>query len=230
MLLGRKPIGTITYLGGLPAVLERFCWSFAQLLVHSQETLCSPDEFIHADRAAISDHGPARNGLAARFLGDWLLMLDADHAFEPDLLVRLLHRMDANGLDVMTGFYQFKSPPYSPVLFLRQGENKFVHAIAKWPDGSEILKVDSAGAGCLLVRRKVFDRIRVELKEEPFNRVEGLSEDHSFFWRLHLLKIPAWCDFRVECNHLAIKAITQTDYDPDTLDSSAPIPVPGFRE
>jgi hypothetical protein len=235
MIFRNKPIGTVSYLGGLPCLLESFCWSWGQMLLHSTEVLCDSDTYIHTDRATFSDHGPARNSLVNRMQGNWLLQLDTDHSFEPDLLVRMLDRMEVNKIDVMLGMYQFKRPPYSPVLFHRDGDTKFVAAIAGWgaKDGGskpDIVQVSSSGGGCHLVRREVYDRIERELRQRPYDRVEGLSEDHSFFWRCKELKIPIYCDMRIECNHLEIRPITIEDFDPTGMSVSEGIPVAGMRD
>lgn len=225
MLIGQKPIGTIAYMGGIPSVYEEFCFSLAQLLIFSREVLCTPTQYIHFDRVKFSDHGPARNSLVDRFLGDWLLMLDTDHEPPPDLLHRMLDRMERHDLDVLTGLYRFKAKPCSPVLYSRntQEDDAPLLPIAKYPEA--IFQVQSAGAGCLLVKRKVFQAIEAT-GEGPFDRLPGLSEDHSFFRRLEKLNIPVWCDPRIECPHLAVKQVNEAD-DADYAVSEL-FPVHGF--
>ncbi len=224
MILGAKPIGTVAYLGGVPAVLEEFCHGLAQLLIHSREVLCSPTQYVHLDRVKFSDHGPARNALAERMLGDWILMLDTDHEPPPDLLVRLLHRAETNGLDVVTGVYRFKSPPHLPVLFATNPDSDLLLPVVEYPRG--LFRVDACGAGALLVRRSVFDRIHGELKEGPFDRYAGLSEDHSFCRRLKKLGIELWCDGRVENPHL--RAAHVGEQDASDLNTSRRFPVEGI--
>src|ERR1043165_6570435 len=108
MLLGERAIGTVSYIGGLVAVPEVFTYSLTNMLLFSNSVLCKPAEFIHFDRVPYSDHGPARNEMTRSFMGQWLLQLDTDHMFEPDLLVRMMHRMNTLNLDVLTGIYRFK--------------------------------------------------------------------------------------------------------------------------
>ena len=71
----------------------------------------------------------------------------------------------------------------------------------------------SAGAGCLLVRKSVYDRCKKELKENPFDITHPYGEDHSFFLRLKRLGIQAYCDPLITLNHLR--------YDPISMDSYA---------
>lgn len=227
MLIGSKPIGSICYMGGVPAVLEEFCWSLAQLLVYSREALCQEREYIHIDRVKFSDHGPARNRLVENFLGDWLLMLDCDHQFEPDLLARMVWRMKKYNLDVLSGLYRFKDPPCSPVLYAF-GADDMCRPIARWPKETEVFQIGGAGAGCLLVRRKVFDLISEKLNESPFDRYVGFSEDHSFFMRLRKLGIKSFCAPDIECDHLRIRPVTFEDAMDDGFALSDPIQVEGY--
>jgi len=231
-MFGRKPIGTVAYMGGIPAVYESFCWNWGQMIQYNQEMLCNDSEYIHYDRATISDHAPARNGLVNRFYGDWLFMLDTDHTFEPDITHRMLRTMKICDINVLTGIYQFKRPPYSPVIYAfmeNENDKELSRPIANWDRTADVFRVDSAGAGCLMVKREVFYRINDELGEEPFTRIGGFSEDHSFFKRLHKLGIKTYCDQRIECKHLIMKPIGIEDFEEFEGDTSGPIMVDGFK-
>ena len=222
MIYGRMPMGTVSYMGGVPAVYEQFCWSWGQFIQYNEEFLCDNKKYIHYDRATFSDHAPARNSLVQKALGDWLFMLDTDHVFEPDILHRLLTSMTEADIDVITGMYQFKKKPYSPVVYGKNVQGN-TQALIFWSEEAKLFRIEAAGAGCLLVKRKVFDRIRNELGKEPFDRIEGYSEDHSFFKRLKELDIKAFCDPRVECNHVVVQPICLDDfkkYQPKNIDKN----------
>lgn len=234
MPLANKPIGTVAYLGGVPAVLEEFCWSWGNLIQFTNESLCEPGKYVHWDRAKVSFHAYARNTLADRMAGDWLLMLDTDHSFEPDIAVRMLDRLERYDIDVLVGCYTFKMPPYIPTLFRtvpaeKEGGIPSFVPIGKWESDADadaaLQPVDSAGAGCLMVRRKVFDRIREELKEEPFDIIPPLGEDHSFFVRLKKLGISAWFDPRIEFPHLTTRSLSLADFDVSAVQLSERQPV-----
>lgn len=228
-MFGRKPIGTVAYMGGVPAVYEHFCWNWSQMIQYNQEILCNNDQYIHYDRATISDHAPARNGLVSRFYGDWLFMLDTDHTFEPDITHRMLHTMNSCNIDVLTGIYQFKRPPYSPVLYGFIDDNQTARPIANWDKNADVFQIDAAGAGCLMVKKTVYERINDELGEEPFTRIGAFSEDHSFFRRLAKLGIKTFCDSRIQCNHVIIKSIAINDFEGFDGEVSPPISVGGFK-
>lgn len=232
MLLGRKAIGTVAYMGGVPAVLEKFCWSWGQMVQYNQEMLCGPDQFVHYDRATISDHAPARNHLTSRFLGDWLLQLDTDHEFDPDIVARLVRLADVNDIDVLSGFYQFKNGPCGPVLFQWVGDDpdrQALHPMIEWPGDVPLLQVGSAGAGCLLVRRSVFDRIAREWPGSgAFDRIPPFSEDHSFFVRCKKLGIACYAAMHVRSDHLRVQPVTPDQFDSSGL-TSANIEVGGLK-
>lgn len=209
----RQAIGTVAYLGGVPAVLEPFCWAWSQMVQYCWEFMTTPETYVHTYRARVSDHAIARNFVASQFLGDWVVMMDADHEFEPDIVARLLNAANTYGLDVLTGVYRFKTPPHYPLVYEwlpnASGEGEHLQQIIGWNVGAGFLEIGSAGGGCLFVRRSVFDRIRDELGEEPFDRIPPWSEDHSFFYRLRKLDIKAFVATHIESHHLRIVPVTE---------------------
>ncbi len=231
-MLTEKIIGTIGYMGGIMSVPEPFAFSWGNMLVYSHETLCQPGEHIHPERAKQSLHDWARNELVTKMKGDWLLMLDTDVQFQPDFAARLVMQMERHNLDVVTGIYSFKKDPHFPVLYMYNHGSDRYEVISEWDRTSDLLNIDSAGGGCLLVRRRVFDRIRNELHEAPFNRYGSKGEDHSFFTRLRKLGIQAWCACNVELEHLTYRGITPSadyttvigahEYDTEAVTRRAP--------
>jgi hypothetical protein len=211
----KRPIGTIGVMGGLPALLTDFAWSLIQMVQYNAEYLCGPGEVVHYVRAKASLHDFARNGLVESMLGDWLLQLDTDHVPEPDLAARMLRRMDEYGCDVLTALYHHKFPPYTPVIYHYDGNGRGMAPISAWDSRADGFQIGSAGAGALLVRKPVFDRIREELKEPPFERIHPFGEDHSFFVRLHKLGIKAYVATSIESPHLEIRPVTSKDFRQD---------------
>jgi len=225
---GNKPIGTAAYLGGVFAVPEVFCWSWGQMVQYNAEYLCEPGQFVHYERAKASYHTFARNTLVDLIKGDWLLMLDTDHQFEPDIVARMLSLLDNLKIDVLTGLYCYKSPPYAPVLYQSNTKLDCFEPIVDWDQQVKCFEIASAGAGCLMVRKSVFDRIKDELHESPFDVSHPFSEDHSFFRRLQKLGIKAYCAPNIESHHLQIKPISYSEMDKASLNISKRQEVGGF--
>lgn len=205
----RKCLGTVAYMGGVMGIPEPFAWSWAEMREFSKEALCQEGEYIHADRARVSLHDTARNHLADNMKGDWLLMLDTDLEFDPDLCARMVGTMTKYNLDVLTGVYCFKSQPHTPVLYYWNESTDRTEMIGDWDRSAELFEIGAAGGGCLLIHRRVFDKIKKELGERPFDRMPATNwkgathgEDHSFFRRLRQVGIKAVCAPKIHCYHL----------------------------
>jgi len=234
MLLGRKAIGTVAYMGGLPAVLEKFTWSWGQMVQFNSEMFCDDTKYVHYMRTAISDHAPARNNLVAKFLGDWLVLFDTDHEFDPDIVTRLVRLADECDIDVLSAVYQMKQHPHVPVIFqwVRTSEDSQelgLQPMARWDKNAALLQIGSAGAGCLFVRRKVFDMIIKKYAEGPFDKIHPFSEDHSFFVRCRELGIKCYAAMKVHSNHLRVVPVTLDDLNDEELQISEEFPVGGYR-
>lgn len=217
MLYQRECLGTVAQMCGGLAVPTEFAWSWSRMVEFNSERLCGPKTFIHYIRAKISDHAPARNDLVQRARGEWLLMLDTDHEFEPDLCYRMLHRLVAHKIDVLTGLYRLRGFPCTPVLYHWDGED--FRGLARVPD-SPLFRVDGAGGGCLMARRTAYEKVFQELGEMPFDRIHPHSEDLSFFRRLARVGIEAWCDSRIEARHLKMTGITEKDAELAPVDEA----------
>jgi hypothetical protein len=216
----KTPIGTIGVMGGVGSVAYDFMWSLAQMVQFNNEYLCGQDQYIHLSRATVSYHPVARNELVTKMQGDWLLQLDTDHAFNPNLLIRMLRLFNGSDpkVDVLTGIYTYRAYPHQPVLFQFDGQG--MRHVGGWEDPeAPLARVSAGGAGCLLVRRSVFDHIRDNWrnekgeKEGPFNIIPPYSEDNSFFIRCLKLGIPVYAALKVECHHLTTKRLTMDDFD-----------------
>jgi len=230
MIRGTRTNGTISHMPLGVRGLEDFHWAWTQMLQYNADYLVAPGERIHYTMASVTYHSYARNHLVDHMQGDWLLMLDTDHTFEPDLAARLLARMIEHQVDVLTGLYCSRHPPYHPVLMTRVGDQ--VQWLGDWDrhpaHPTLLMPIGSAGAGCLLVHRRVFDRIRADLNENPFEIRKCFSEDNSFFDRLHQLGIPAYCCPAIEAPHLRTVPVRLADYHPDPTLIGPRIPIEGL--
>lgn len=221
LIYGRRPIGTVSYIGqGVNP--EPFTWAFAQLVQFCYEYVVPPGFHLHVDRSALSGQVGARNELVKKMQGDWLLQLDNDETFDPDLVMRMLQLFESQQLDVLTGIYHFKQKPYNPVLF-QYVEGQY-RAMINWDNKEEVrlMPVGAAGGGCLLVRRSVFDRIRKEQGAFPFDTCPPYAtDDFNFFERCRRLGIKCWCAPQIEAQHLLTMGIGGSDYDPTPYEATA---------
>ncbi len=159
----------------------------------------------------------ARNQSMLGFLetdGEWLLILDSDMGFDPDLVPRMLgaaHDIDrpiVGGLcfaqtghepDGMGG-YVWKP---KPTLMRRNGDS-MTTLYEYEPDA--LVKVDATGAACLLVHRSVAEAMRAKWGDTWFDQMltdRGLiGEDVSFCLRAGELGFPIHVHTGIKTNHL----------------------------
>ena len=207
MLKEKNILGTVAYMGGLPALLESFCWDWGNLIAYNSQYLCDSNNIIYYDKARVSTHAQARNELVENMQGDWLFMLDTDHTFEPDILERMLHVMNTYNLSILTGLYGRKHEDSAPVIYRFDRTNERFTPILTWPTGIPLIQIDSSGGGCLLVKREVFERIKKELRQDPFEIIPPFIEDHSFFLKIMKLNIPVFCAPNIEAKHIKLSTV-----------------------
>jgi len=205
-------IGTVGIMAGIHSLPTPFVKSLTDMIVYNNEYLLKENEQIFYDFADVSYHSMARNRLAKGIRGNWILMLDTDQTFSPDILVRMLWIADKHNIDVLSGLYHQKKEPFNPVIYkLNDNNNMFEHIIG-WDKDKEIIHIDSAGGGCLFIRNQVLAKM-FRLGMLPFAEIEGNSEDHSFFRKLKMIDIQAYCVPDVKINHLAWSEVTYNDWE-----------------
>lgn len=216
MTYGRKIMGTVGVMSGIPTVPTNFLWSFQKMSLYNERHVTLPNEEIYYIGAPYSLHCAARNSLVNKAEGEWLFMLDTDQEFDADVLGRLLYTMNEYDLDVVTGVAYQKGSPYLPLVYIYDEELEGFQILSKI-DSEDIVKVGAAGGGCLLVKNYIFEKIKQELNEEPFDMMSPLGEDLSFFERCRQLDIEVWCDPKVEVGHLKFSSVHKEDNERETL-------------
>ncbi len=166
------------------------------------------------------DH--ARNKACKLFLdeddGDYLLFLDADMRHPPDLA----HRLVKHGLDVVTGRYVIRKPPFFTVAMRKVGaESTDYQAIEKLePVISGLMKIDAGGAGALLISRRTLQAIRHNTGDDWFRYQDGpdglrsRSEDMWFYEKAREAGIQPWLDADAKCTHVANFEVDERNHIP----------------
>lgn len=111
---------------------------------------------VFARSAVISENRNHITAEALRLGADWVLYLDDDHVLKADTLKRLL---DADK-DVISAHYIRRLPPFWPVAMETELENGTFIWKQLGPTEKGIIKVAAAGAGALLVKRKVLEALK----------------------------------------------------------------------
>jgi hypothetical protein len=105
----------------------------------------------------------------------WVQIWDDDHDIAPTTLIELLDK----NVDVVVPIYGHRQPPYNPCIYSSENEDGSFNGMssADLEGKTGLLAVASAGAGGVLVRRRVLEAIG----SDWFERVGRIGEDHVFF-------------------------------------------------
>lgn len=157
----------------------------------------------------------SRNELAQHALkmeADYVLWLDSDMKFEPDLLEKMIAKMDKFGIDILSGLYFRRVPPFTPVAFdqldLDENGNCVHHNIDHVPGG--FLQIAGCGFGCVLMKVDVLLDVIATFRD-AFSPFPGVGEDLSFCIRARKCGHSIWLDPSIELGHCGHNVITR-DY------------------
>lgn len=143
---------------------------------------------------------------------EWLFFVDDDVFLPHDVLKRLLSHQK----DIMTGIYWTKSNPTEPVIFEKFGKGPMY----KFPI-DKVFQVAGAGAGCLLINMRVFDKFdehNIPYFKQGWSEngiICAIGEDHWFFKKAKELGFEIYADSGVLCDHYCLK--TNTYYPPESV-------------
>lgn len=160
----------------------------------------------------------ARNQLTKYVLDkggyDYVLWIDSDMTFEPDLLDRLMDDIEGKEtgepLQAVSGLCFGRRPPFKPCIYkhlditqtqtengpmlLPTSENYFDYP------RDQIFEVEACGFACVLMRIEALEKMLVY--GVPFFPIGGLGEDLTFCWRARKQGIRFWCDSRLKIGHI----------------------------
>ena len=188
----------------LPA---RFCQSLA-MLQRAGDTVVG---FEIGSLVYFSRNNLAKEAIKAE--ADWVLWLDSDMTFPPDLLQRMLKTCEENGLDFLSGLYFRRNPPYSTVLYDRleaTDKGASYTTLESVPDG--LFEIGGCGFGGVLMKTDVLMDVMGKFKR-IFDPLDGLGEDLSFCWRARQCGYKLYCDASLEMGHVGYAEITRADFE-----------------
>ena len=146
----------------------------------------------------------SRNELARKAIemdADYILWLDSDMYFEPDLLERMFKVLKENDLDFLTGLYFRRVPPFSPVLF---DKLEITDGGAEWSEFTELpnglFEVGGCGFGAVLMKADVIFSVGM-MYGDMFSPIGSVGEDLSFCWRARQAGHKIYCDSTIELGH-----------------------------
>lgn len=159
----------------------------------------------------------ARNNLARQAIkseADFVLWLDSDMVFGPDLLQRMLKVCQDEHIDFLTGLCFRRKPPYTPCLFDRLekvDKGASYTALMSVPDGR--FKVGGCGFAGVLMSTDVLLSVAAKFNGRMFDPMDGFGEDVSFCWRARQCGYAIWCDSEIELGHVGNCIVTRKYFE-----------------
>lgn len=155
-----------------------------------------------------NDTASARNTLCRRALdtgSEWVLFIDDDHVYPPDLLNRLL----AHDKPIVSALYLRRGQPFGPVAFAsRDDETQTYTSIDLTALPREgLLKVHACGAGGLLIRREVLEQIPEPWFQYGVVGKWNASEDVIFCEKANEAGFDIFVDLATHLGHMAPSAV-----------------------
>lgn len=158
----------------------------------------------------------SRNDLATKAVQsdmDYVFWMDSDMTFKPDTLVRMVDTLQKNDLDILTGLYFRRVPPYSPVLFDRLEIKK--GGVCSWSNFETIpdhlFEVGGCGFGCVLMSTEVFLSVQ-SAHGNMFSPIGNNGEDVAFCVRARQCGYKIYCDPSIICGHVGYSVVDDQFY------------------
>lgn len=179
-----------------------FCQSLAQLKKVGECVLAMKSgSLIYTSRNSLAT-------MAIQTDADYVFWLDSDMVFQPDTLVRMMDTVQKHDIDMLTGLYFRRVPPYSPVLFDKLEMR--TKTVLDWSEfktiPEDLFEVGGCGFGCVLVNTEVL--ISVQGKHgNMFAPMGNNGEDIAFCIRARDCGYKIICDPSIICGHVGYSVV-----------------------
>ncbi len=200
----RKILVAIPSMDTVPA---RFAQSLAMLQsVDDTKVMFNIGSLVYMSRETLCVH-------AVKMEADYMLWLDSDMIFDPDLLRRMMKTMDDYDLDILTGVYYRRTGNYSPVLYKKIEFDELDRCT--WQElwdvpapNSGLFEVEGCGFGCVLMKTDVILDVKGRFGK-LFTPIGGTGEDLSFCWRARQCGYKVMCDPSIPLGHYGHIVVTR---------------------
>ena len=152
----------------------------------------------------------SRNYLIDKFLADeqaeYIFFVDSDTGVPGDGLIKLVQAKK----DIISGLYFGRGLPNNPIMKKIQkdeyGKDRLL-PLVDYPEG--IVEVDMLGAGCLLIHKDVFKKLK---KPFFFSPSIDFTEDAYFCKEAQAIGFKLYVDTTIKCLHDTQVAISEADF------------------
>ena len=159
----------------------------------------------------------ARNAIVRRALAtdcDWVLQIDDDMQFPPDVLPALLAHAEPVERPIVGALCVkvHRNGDVEPTLYrLATERHTHLRVVRDWQRG-QLVQVDATGAACLLVHRRVFEAIEEPWFGPAVLAGEELGEDVSFCLSARQAGFPIFVASSVDVGHVKPRVFGVGDY------------------
>jgi GT2 family glycosyltransferase len=147
----------------------------------------------------------SRNNLSIQALNmnaEYILWLDSDMVFQPDLLERMFKVMEENKLDFLSGLYFRRAKPFTPVIFDKlemREDGCHWHNMESVP--TELTEIEGCGFGVVLMKSEIIANV-FGSQGDLFTPLMGVGEDLSFCWRARQAGYKLYLDPSISLGHV----------------------------
>lgn len=170
-----------------------------------------------------------RNEAVQRMRGDWLLFIDDDMTWEPDMIGRLVEsyyeiKEEATEPFMLGGLCVRRTPPHQPTMYAREHPTSGMYNFMEdWGPEAEVIEVDATGMAFIMIGRDVFEAIMGGPMPDREDRLK-LPPWEFFYWRGSMGEDLRFCadakekgvriyvDTRVRPGHIGERAFTIEDF------------------
>ena len=150
----------------------------------------------------------ARNQAAAAAVAggfDYVLWIDSDMTFEPDMMERMFDSIGDK--QFLTALCFSRRPPFKPCIYKTMDvknngpmiEPK-TEIMYDYPRDS-VVEIEAAGFACVLQKVEMLDTM-LTMYGVPFFPIAGLGEDLSFCYRAKQLEYKMYADTSIKIGHI----------------------------
>lgn len=169
-----------------------------------------------------------RNKIVQAFLedtdADWLLFIDDDQEFQPNLVERMVNSADPDERPIVSALIMAERSnsklPIGPACTIMH-DGHFV--IPPFIPKEKHWRVATVGTGCLLIHRRVLEDVGRRNKDDAFpwfkhaqhnvdGKPEEMSEDYVFSLRCVEAGYPLYVDTTIEAGHVKKRVLTSHDF------------------
>lgn len=165
----------------------------------------------------------ARTEVVKHFLNntdaDWLLQIDSDMVFNPDLIHRLWEQAHPKHAPIVAGHCYALMAERGPVptmwLEAEPGSPGPLIPFEGYPT-DRLVPVGATGGACLMVHRSVFERLKEEMPDHPYPWFEEaywgqlpVGEDLTFCIRARKAGFPIFVDTSLDVGHVKTQVVNR---------------------